>query len=175
MRRLVNIARYIGILAIFSLGFASTILAVEPTTANAGESSAVQLGVIQATNISHIQLNTGQPLPPGQTVYFLHVVRLALYRLTVQACGDVDLEKRTYLYDEIDAKLELDIKPFTNRNHMTLGSSFCGVWELMQSMLRPNQQGDGFFETDWMISKRRASGHNVPMGYIDISNAGTPQ
>lgn len=175
MTRLVSIVRYIAILAIFSLRFASTILAVESTPTNAGESSAVPLGVIQAPDISHVQLETGQPLPPGQTIYFLHIVRLELYRLTVQARGDVDLDERTFCYDESDANLKLNIKPFTHRNHMTLGSSFYGVWELMRSMLRPHQQGDGFFETKWMISKTGTRGRNIPMGYIAISNAGTPQ
>lgn len=176
MTRLVSIMRYIAIWAVFSLGFASIILADEPAPTNAGEPSAVPLGVIQATDISHVQLDQGQPLPPGQTTYFLHIVRLELYRMTVQARGDVDLAGvRTFRYDKVDANLKLDIKPFTNWVHMTLGTSFYGVWELMQSMLHPVHQGGGFFETNWMISKKGVLGRNIPMGYIVISGAGTLQ
>ncbi len=173
MARLVSMMRYIATMAVLSLGLASTILANEPTSTNA---TAVSLGVIQATDISHVQLSQGQRLPPGQTIYFLHIARLELYRSTVQAQGDMDLpQERNYRYEKVDANLKLSIKPFTNRIYMTLGSSFYGVWELMQSMLYLHHPGDGFFETKWMISKMGFGGRNVPMGYIAISNANGPQ
>ena len=174
MTRLVSIMRYIARLAVFSIGLASTILADESNPTNATEPSAVSLGVIQATDISHVQLGQGQPLPPGQTTYFLHIVRLELYRMTVQTRGDADLAGvRTFRYDKVDANLKLDIKPFTNRIPMTLGTSFYGVWELVGSMLHPVHQGDGFFETNWMISKKGVVGRIVPMGYIAIADART--
>lgn len=176
MTRLVSTMRYIAILAVCSLGLASTILADESTSTNVTEPSAVSLGVIQATDIGHVPLSQGQPLPPGQTIYFLHIVRLQLYRMTVQAHGDVDLaEARTFRYEKIDANLKLDIRPLTNTVHMTLGSSFYGVWELMQSMLSPHHPGEGFFETNWMISRLGTAGYDVPMGYIAISDAEPPQ
>lgn len=176
MTRLVSIMRNITILAVCSLGLASTILADESTSTKVTEPSPVSLGVIQATDIAHVPLGRGQPLPPGQTIYFLHIVRLGLYRMTVQAHGDVDLaEERTFRYEKRDANLKLDIKPFTNMVHMTLGSSFYGVSELMQSMLRPHFPGEGFFETNWMISRLGTAGYDVPMGYIAISDAASPQ
>lgn len=159
--------RLIAILAVFCLGLASTTLADEPTHINAGKPSAVSLGVIQATDVGHVRINGGRPLPHRETTYFLHIVRLELYRMTVRARRDVNLlADQSFRYDEQDAKLKLDIKSFIDRIHMTLGFSFYGVWELLQTMLHPHNQGDGFFENNWMIVKMEALERHVPMGYI---------
>lgn len=162
--------RCIGLLAAFSLRLASIVVADELTQTNAEKSAALSLGVIQPGDIGIHRMFRGRPLPQTLAVYLLHNAQLELYRRTVQDHGDAALTVANFQSRDEYMSLNLDIKPFgIGENHMTLGSSFYGIYAILKTMLLPRSPADGFWELKWRIWNRALiPGREVPLGYLSL-------
>lgn len=135
-----------------------------PLTSAAGELAA-SLGIIQPGDIEIHRLFRGRPLSQTFAVYTLYLAQLKLYRRTVYNYGDAE---QPPINIGMVGALRLEIRPIA-RNHMTLGSSFYGVYQILRTILHPEDPADGCFESKWRISNRAlAPGRELTMGYLNL-------
>lgn len=131
----------------------------------------VPVGVVQPQDIGIQRLYRGRPLPQTWTVYTLYWAQLVIYRRTVQRRGDGILDSLN-IEAEHQSNLRLEIRPYEygdRTNSMTLGSSFYGIFSMMQTMLAPARPGDGFWELKWRIFRKAVRpSADVPLGYLNL-------
>lgn len=163
--------RYHTLLAALLFGCTSAIPVKNSSQINAAETSSLAVGVVTEENFRHVDLSSRARWPLNRDVVtvLLQSVRLAIYRFTLSARGDGPLHDMAFPYEKPDGRVSLNIKAFSNLLHMTLGSSFYAVLQLLRAMLHPTEPGEGLFETRWLILRVSPRRQDVPIGSLELT------
>ena len=110
----------------------------------------------------------GQSIPPKQTIMFIQLLQLDLYRNILEANGDRYIESEGWTREHPFQNFGVRIMPASNRV-MTFGCAIFAVQQILFHMLNPESPGFGFFEGGWEIASRARGGRGrVPVGIIRI-------
>ena len=99
----------------------------------------------------------GPAVPQKNSIMFLQLLQLDLYRETLRAGGDKAIEGQHWKREHPTQNLVLQITPSVNRL-MTFGYSILALQQMTYHMLAPVIPSFGFFAGRWNVILARSGG-----------------
>ena len=108
-----------------------------------------------AEDITVAMFRKGPPVPQKNSIMFLQLLQLDLYRDTLRAGGDKAIDGQHWRREHPTQSLLLQITPSANRL-MTFGYSILALQQMMYHMLTPESPSFGFFAGRWNVIRGRS-------------------
>lgn len=124
--------------------------------------------IVQPTDVIARPLGIpGHAINEGQTIRFLHILQLELYRTTVQNGGDGAIPRSPPFRRVYDHELELVIVA-TGQWGLSLGHALFAIQSILHRMLYPVPGSYGFLERIWEVFEIKPLRPGKKLGIIKL-------
>ena len=110
----------------------------------------------------------GPPVPQKNSIMFVQLLQLDLYREILRAGGDKAIEGREWKREHPTQNLVVQIAPSATRL-MTFRYSILALQQMLYHMLTPAIPPFGFFAALWVVVRKTSGGAGrLPLAAIDF-------